>query len=75
MQVHREGEDQQQAKPLGEIKGPLNTTDHLPRVVGLELHPAGDLAVDLVVEKRNHQLELTLVSTYPVQDFPFHYSH
>ena len=57
------------------IKAHLNTTDHLLGVVGLDLHPAGDLAVDLVVEKRNPQLELTLVSTYLVHDFPFRYSH
>ena len=49
----------------------LNIADHLLAVEGLDLHPAGDL----VVEKRNLQLELSLVSTYPVHDFLFHYLH
>ena len=75
MQVHREREDQRQAKPLREIKAHLNITDHLLRVEGLDLHPAGDLLVDLVVEKHNPQLELSLLSTYPVHTFLFHYSN
>ena len=63
-QVHLEREDQPQAKPLEEIKAHLNIVD---------LHPAGDPVVDLVVGKHNPQLELSLVSTYPVHDFPFRY--
>ena len=53
----------------------LNIADHLLTVEGLDLHPAGDLVADLVVEKRNLQLELSLVSTYPVHDFVFRYLH
>ena len=68
-QVHLEREDQPQAKPLEEIKAHLNIADHLLVVEGLDLHPAGDL----VVENRNPQLELSLVSAYPVHDFPFRY--
>ena len=71
MQVHLEREDQPQAKPLEEIKAHLNIADHLLVAEGLDLHPTGDLVVNLVVEKRNPQLELSLVSTYPVHDFPF----
>ena len=56
-QVHLEREDQPQAKPLEEIKAHLNIADHLLVVEGLDLHPAGDLVGDLVVEKRNLQLE------------------
>ena len=69
MQVYREREDQRQEKPSREIKAHLNIADHLLRVEGLDLHAAGDL----VVKKRNPHLELSLVSTYPVHDFPFRY--
>ena len=55
----------------------LNIADYLLVVEGLDLHPAGnlvvDLVVDLVVEKCNLQLKLSLVSIYPVHDFPFRY--
>ena len=71
MQVHREREDLPQAKPLGEIKAHLNIADHPLAVEGLDLHPAVDPVVDLVVGKHNSQLELNLISTYPVHDFPF----
>ena len=76
-QVHLERKDQPQVKSLEQIKAHLNIVDHLLVVEGVDLHPAGDLVidlvVDLVVEKRNLQLELRLVSTYPVHDFPFRY--
>ena len=74
-QAPLEREDQPQAKPLEEIKAQLNIADHLLMVEGLDLHPAGDLVVDLVIEKCNPQLELSLVSTHPIHDFPFRYSH
>ena len=61
------------SKPLEEIKAHLNIVDHLLVVEGLDLHPARDPVVDLVVEKHNPQLELSLVSTYPVHDFPCRY--
>ena len=57
----------------------LNIANHLLGVEGLDLHLAGDLVVDPVadpaLEKRNLQLELSLVSTYPVHDLPFRYLH
>ena len=61
MQIHREREDQQQAKPSGETKVLLNTTDRPLGVADRDLHLAGDLVVDLVLDQRNRQLELTLV--------------
>ena len=60
MQVHREREDQQQAKLSGEIKAHLSTTNRPLGVVDRDPHHAGDLVVD----QPNRQLELTLVSTY-----------
>ena len=71
MQVHREREDQQQAKPLGETKAPLNTADRPPGVADRDLHHARDLVVDPVVDQHNSQLDLISVSTYLVADFPF----
>ena len=68
-QVHLEREDQPQAKPLEEINVRLNIVDNLLVVEGLDLHPAGDPVVNLVVGKNNPQLELSLLSTYPVHDF------
>ena len=58
MQVHREREDQRQAKPLGETEAPLNTTDRPPGVANRDLHHGGDLVVDLVVDQHNRQLDL-----------------
>ena len=75
MQVHREREDQRQAKPSGETKALLNTTNRPIGVTDRDLHHAKDLVVDLVLDQRNHQLKLTLVSTYRVLDFPFYYSY
>ena len=75
MQVHRERDDHQQAKPSEETKALLSTTDPPLRVADRDLHHVGDLLVDLVLNQRNCQLELTLVSTYLVRDFPFCYSH
>ena len=72
-QVHREREDQPQAKPLEDIKTHLNIVDHLLVVEGLDLHPAGDPVVDLMVGKHNPQLELSLFPTYPIHDFSFRY--
>ena len=56
-----------------QIKVHLNIVDHLLVVEGLDLHATGDPVVDLVVGKYNPQLELSLVSIYPVHDFPFRY--
>ena len=64
MQVHREGEDQQQANFSGEIKAHLSTIDRLPVVV--------DHVGDLVVDQCNRPLELTLVSTYLVHGYLLH---
>ena len=46
MQVHREREDRQQAKPSGETKALLNTTDRPLGVTDRDLHHVGDLVLD-----------------------------
>ena len=61
MQVHREREDQRQAKLLSETKAPLNTADRRLGVADRDLHHTGDLVVDLVVDQHNRHLELILV--------------
>ena len=63
------------SKTLKRNKNAFEYSRSSSRGRGSRFHPAGDLVVDLVVKKRNPQLELSLVSTYPVHDFPFYYSH
>ena len=75
MQIHQEREDQRQVKPTGETKALLNTKDRPLGVVDRHLHHARDLVIDLMLNQRNRQLELTLVSTYLVPVFPIYYSN
>ena len=62
-------------KPSGEAKALLNSTYRPPGVADRDLHHSGDLVIDLVPDQRNHQLELTLFSTYLVPVFPLCYSN
>ena len=59
------------SKTLRRHKSAFEYNRSSSRVAVRDLHHTGELVVDLVLDQRNRQLELTLVSTYLVPVFPF----